>query len=132
VWYTIGNMDKKILIVEDDKAEANVLLEKFSQEGFSVTTAENGKKGLERAFMDHPDLILADIVMPIMDGITMINELRQDAWGKTVPVVILSNLNPDDEIVRHKAPLDFSYFLMKANWTLEDVVRAVKKELKMS
>lgn len=122
-------MNKKILIVEDDRPELNVLVDKFSQEGFLVSTAENGKKGLERALADHPDMILLDIVMPEMDGITMLNELRKDAWGKDVPVVILTNLNPDDEIVRQKGPLGFAYFLVKSNWALDDVVRAAKKEL---
>lgn len=128
----MDTMDKKILIVEDDKAESNALAETLSREGFIVSTAENGGKGLERALADHPDLILLDIVMPGMDGITMLNKLREDAWGKTVPAIILTNLNPDDEIVRQKAPTEFSYFLMKANFALEDVVRAVKKALGMS
>lgn len=122
-------MHKKILVVEDDRAEANALEETLTREGFIVTTAENGVKGLERALADHPDLILLDVVMPEMDGLTMLNHLREDEWGKTVPAIILTNLNLDDEIVRQKAPTDFAYFLMKANWRLEDVVRAIKKEL---
>ena len=132
IWYTKKNMDKKILIVEDDRAEANVLVDKFTQEGFLVSTAENGKKGLERALLDHPDLILLDIIMPEMDGLSMLNELRKDEWGKAVPVIILTNLNPDDEIVRQKGVMDFAYFLIKSNWKLDDVVRAVKKELKIA
>lgn len=122
-------MEKRILIVEDERAESNVLAEKFIQEGFLVSTAENGKKGLERALMDHPDLILLDIIMPEMDGLSMLEELRKDEWGKTVPVIILTNLNPDDEIVRQKGPSAYAYFLIKSNWMLDDVVRAVKKEL---
>lgn len=125
------NEQKKILVVEDDRAESIALSDQLEREGFLVTTAENGIKGLERAFADHPDLVLLDIVMPEMDGITMLNKLREDEWGKTVPAIILTNLNPDDEIVRTKAPTDFAYFLMKANWTLGDVVRAIKKTLGM-
>ena len=117
---------------KDDRPEANVLVDKFTQEGFLVSTAENGKKGLERALLDHPDLILLDIIMPEMDGLSMLNELRKDEWGKAVPVIILTNLNPDDEIVRQKGVMDFSYFLIKSNWKLDDVVSAVKKELKIA
>ncbi|AKM78485.1 MAG: response regulator with CheY-like protein receiver domain and winged-helix DNA-binding-like protein [Candidatus Wolfebacteria bacterium GW2011_GWB1_47_1] len=123
--------NKKILVVEDDRAEMNALEDTLTREGFIVSTAENGRTGLERAFADHPDLILLDIVMPEMDGLTMLNTLRQDEWGKSVPAIILTNLNPDDEIVRRNAPTDFAYFLIKATWRLEDVVRAIRKELKM-
>jgi DNA-binding response OmpR family regulator len=126
------NQQKKILVVEDDRAESIALVDTLTREGFSVSTAENGIKGLERALADRPDLLLLDIVMPEMDGLTMLNKLREDEWGKNVSVIILTNLNPDDEIVRQKAPADFAYFLMKANWTLEDVVRAIKKELEKS
>lgn len=125
-------MNKKILIVEDDKAEVNALEETLTREGFVVITAENGVKGLERALANHPDLILLDVVMPEMDGLTMMNNLRKDEWGKAVPIIILTNLNPDDEIVRQKAPADFAYFLTKANWRLEDVVSAVKKQLELT
>ncbi len=120
---------KKILIVEDDRAESNALVDTLSREGFAVSTAENGVKGLERALADHPDIILLDVMMPEMDGLTMLNKLREDVWGKTVPAIILSNLSPDDEIVRQKISGEFSYFMMKANFPLVDVVRAIKKQL---
>ncbi len=122
-------INKKILVVEDDRAEATALADTLTREGFIVSSAENGVKGLERALADHPDLILLDIVMPEMDGITMLNKLREGEWGHSVPVIILTNLNPDDEVIRRKAPAEFSYFLTKANWSLEDVVRAIKKQL---
>ncbi len=72
---------KKILVVEDDVPELNALRDKFTREGFSILTAKNGEEGLAIALREHPDLILLDIIMPVMDGITMLVKLREDSWG---------------------------------------------------
>ena len=76
-----------------------------------------------------PDLILLDIVMPRMDGISMLKELRQDDWGKGVPVIILSNLadaQDNSEIIQEHI-VDY---LIKTDWSLEDIVKKVKDTLK--
>src|SRR3989344_1728070 len=90
---------KKILIVEDELAYLELLKSQLTQKGYSVIEAENGKKGLETAKKEKPDLILLDIRMPVMDGITMLDLLRKDEYGKSAKVIILTNLEPDNEIV---------------------------------
>lgn len=70
-----------ILIVEDDVPELNALRDKFTHEGFSILEAKNGEEGLATALREHPDLILLDIIMPVMDGMTMLVNLRKDPWG---------------------------------------------------
>lgn len=122
--------DTKILIVEDDPAVYGALKDRFTESGFSINIAENSAKGLERALAEHPDIILLDIIMPVMDGMTMLGKLRADVWGKTVPVIALTNLNKDDEVIE-KGPKDFILFLTKTDWTLDDLVFAVKKALKI-
>ena len=83
-------LKKIILIVEDDRSLLHALTDKFKLEGFHVLNSENGKEGLEMALKEEPDAILLDILMPIMDGLTMLGELRQaNSWGRRVPVVIL-------------------------------------------
>jgi DNA-binding response OmpR family regulator len=125
-------MDKKtILIVEDDLALLRALHQKLISEGFNVIEAKDGKTGLEIALQKQPDLILLDIVMPIMDGMSMLEELRKDKWGEKVPIVILTNLSSPDNFstaLKHKV---FDY-LVKANWTLQDVVNKVKERLGMT
>src|SRR5438552_2171281 len=91
---------KKILIVEDDFFMSQSLIEKFTKQGFEVSAAKNGDEGLSMALNDHPDLIMLDIVMPDMNGLVMMKKLRADVWGKAVPIVLLTNLNADDEIMR--------------------------------
>lgn len=82
---------KKILLVEDDEALQIVLQDAFRQEEFLVISARDGKEGLETALAEHPDLILLDVNMPVMDGITALKKLREDSWGKSVPVIMLTN-----------------------------------------
>ncbi len=85
----------KILIVEDDLDLLEVLRKKFTLEKFQVSQAPDGKIGLEEALRNHPDLILLDILMPVMDGMTMLGKLREDSWGKEVPVILLTNLSDE-------------------------------------
>ncbi|MGA3292188.1 MAG: response regulator [Candidatus Microgenomates bacterium] len=122
---------KKILIVEDDVALQGVLVHKLTQEGFAVISAKNGQEGLDLALADHPDLILLDIIMPVMDGMTMFRKLRtENEWGKAVKVIILTNLNSDsDQIINDVTVLEPSYYLVKADWKLEDLVIKVKEVL---
>ncbi len=122
---------QSILIIEDDIPELNALRDKFAREGFVVLEAKNGKQGIEVALREHPDLILLDIVMPVMDGMTMLKKLRsENEWGKSVPVVLLTNLSADDDkIMREIAETEPAYYLVKSNWTINEVVEKVRERL---
>lgn len=123
--------NKRILIIEDDVPLRNVLREKFTHEGFSVLEANDGEEGLANALSLRPDLILLDIVMPKMDGITMMRKLRQEnEWGKSVPIILLTNLSSDDERI-NKAITDDTpaYYLVKADYTIKDLVEKIKERL---
>ena len=119
---------KKILIVEDEKILLKDLADKFTKEGFEVITAGDGQAGLNVAIQNHPDLILLDIVMPIMDGMTMLYQLRKDEWGKTVEVILLTNLSDSDKIADSYLE-DVHDYLVKSDWTLDDIVAKVKAKL---
>jgi len=123
--------NKKILIVEDERSLSQALVDKLTREGFATLTAKNGEEGLEVALHEHPDLILLDIVMPKMDGMTMLKKLRnKNEWGKKVPVIILTNLTSDNEQrVRDITETEPTYYLVKADWKIEDVVIKVRERL---
>ncbi|HUY05599.1 MAG TPA: response regulator [Candidatus Paceibacterota bacterium] len=118
---------KKILVVEDDEPTLKALRVALESAGLAVSEAENGIGGLTMAFTEHPDLILLDILMPLMDGWDMLEQLREkDDWGKCVPVIVLTNLSADeDEQIRRIAELGPSFFLVKADWKLEGIVDKV-------
>lgn len=119
---------KQVLIVEDDEPLLSVLAEKFAREGYVVGTAKNGDAGYKKALAEHPDIILLDIAMPIMDGITMLNLLRQDEWGKKAKVIMLTNLS-DSEEVSKALEMNAHDYLIKSDWQIEDVVKKVKEKL---
>ena len=121
-------MAKKVLVVEDETPLRDALESKFELDGFSVTVAQDGEEGLKLALKNHPDMILLDIIMPKMDGLTMLKQLRENAWGKTVKVIIITNLASWDET--HKAVnYNIHEYLVKSDWKIEDVVKMVKKKL---
>ena len=120
-----------ILIVEDEPSQLMVLQDEFTDQGFTVLTAQNGKDGLATALEKRPDVILLDMMMPSMDGEKMLAELRrQGDYGKRVPVIVLTNLIPDDERrmknIRRNA---VQHYLVKSSWPLEAIVDCVKRQL---
>jgi CheY-like chemotaxis protein len=84
-------MTKNILIADDDKLILESMSAMLKNAGHQVIEAQDGKQALELALQNHPDLIITDVHMPVLDGLTMVETLRQDQWGRDVPVVILSN-----------------------------------------
>src|SRR6478672_226948 len=91
-------MDTKkilILITEDEPQMLKILTDSLTENAFDTLQAANGDQGLALAFQKHPDLIIVDLLMPEMDGMTMMKKLRDDVWGKHVPVIVLTNVNPD-------------------------------------
>jgi DNA-binding response OmpR family regulator len=118
----------KVLIVEDESALLLILVEKFRREGFLVLPARDGIEGLACALKDKPDIVVLDIIMPSMDGLTMLKKLRESKWGNGVPVLILSNLS-DPEQINEATGRGKVEYLVKSNWGLDDVVQKVKDTL---
>ena len=129
----IKNMQhkQKVLVVEDDLPVLNALVDKLTREGFDVTQAEDGKKGLAMALRSRPDIILLDILMPVMDGTTMMGKLREkNEWGKDVPIVLLTNLSSAEmETMKAIIEADPAYYLVKSNWSMADVIKKVREVL---
>lgn len=121
---------KTILIIEDDRAMIRVLADRFLLEGFRVLEAENGEIGLELSQKEKPDLIILDIILPRMDGITMLKKLRANNWGKDIPVIVLTNLSDTETIIKVFKQGIYD-FLVKTDWKIEDIVKKTKERLKI-
>ena len=123
---------KTILVVEDEKNLRDAIVDILRIKNFNSIEAKNGKEGVELALTEHPDLILLDLIMPEMDGMTALKNIREDTWGANVPVIILTNLSATNErlvedMVTHK-PMNY---LIKSDWKLHDVVDKIEEILKM-
>jgi two-component system alkaline phosphatase synthesis response regulator PhoP len=121
-------MNNKILITDDEPALLAILVDEFTQEGFEVMTAKNGEEGLNSSLKNRPDIILLDIIMPVMDGITMLHKLREDNWGKNVKVILLTNLSDSEKITKDISLLSDGY-IVKSDWKIKDIVQEVYKKL---
>jgi DNA-binding response OmpR family regulator len=118
----------KILIVEDDPQLQRMYMRRFVADGYQVSLAENGQVGLEKAKLEHPDLILLDIMMPVMNGLEMLKLLRQDDWGKEADVILLTN-SDDSKNINLGMGLKISYYWIKSNFDLEKLSQVVKQEI---
>lgn len=118
----------KIAIIEDDQAISQMYRLKFDAEGYEVETASNGKLGLELAEKMRPDMILLDLMMPEMNGDTMLAKLRATDWGKDIKVIILTNMG-EEEAPESIKKLGVRKFIVKAEMTPRQVAELVKQEL---
>lgn len=120
--------DTKILIVEDEAILLTALSEELRQAGFQVEGAKDGQEGVEKTSSYKPHLILMDLVMPRMDGITALKTLKANPETKDVPIVILTNLSDYDKI-SDALSLGAMDYLVKANYRLEELVNKIKTVL---
>ncbi len=116
---------KNIAIIEDDPAILQMYKIKFESEGFSVYTAENGEAGLMLCENIRPDLVLLDLMMPIMNGDEMLTKLRQTDWGKDMRVVVLTNVS-EAKIAEKVKRLGVVDILTKAQLTPATVVDKIR------
>ena len=83
-------MPNRILIVEDHPDTRNSLQQLLQLSGFDVLTADNGQQGLMKATAHFPDLIVTDVMMPVMDGLELVRELRSSAAFRDTPIIVIS------------------------------------------
>ena len=113
---------KKILVIEDDLSIRELLVEILEEEGYDVVSGANGLEALELLKSNDPDLIVMDIMMPLMDGYKLKSELLKNAkWG-SIPVLAMSAQNQAvEKLSSHgfsnfiNKPLEMDYFLQAVN-----------------
>lgn len=119
---------KTILIAEDEPSMQRIVSDRLIESGFEVIATNDGYEGLRLALTKHPDLILLDILMPKMTGMEMLKRLRDDAWGKTAPVILLTNVSPDtDKALQEVIAYQPAYYFIKSDVQLTDIVEKIKE-----
>jgi DNA-binding response OmpR family regulator len=118
----------KIAIIEDDSVISQMYRMKFEADGFEVQIANNGRDGVELVKTLSPDIVLLDMQMPIMNGDEALKHIRAEEWGKTVPVMVLTNLG-EEEAPKDIRSLGIESYIVKADLTPRQVVERVKMTL---
>lgn len=121
---------KKILVVEDEVAMREIVVEKLQKSGYKVTEAEDGQIAIDLAPKEKPDLILLDLMLPEVDGFGVLEFIRnhRDDRLKKTPVIILTNLWSKEEIIRTKS-LGVSAYIIKAYMTTEEILEKINSVL---
>lgn len=118
----------KAVVVEDDSDLRFLYQHRLAKEGFDVVVAENGAVGLGVIEEHRPDIVLLDLLMPVMSGSEMLSRLRSTDWGSEVRVVILTNISKDEAppVLRF---LHVDRYIVKAHHTPAQVVSVVHEVL---
>ena len=123
---------KTILFIEDESVLQKTFAEILSQEGYHMISALDGEIGLRMANPPagekKPDLILLDLILPKIQGFEVLKRLKEDKETKEIPVIVLTNLERIEDIDR-ALELGATTYLVKAQYSLEEVVEKIKKAL---
>ena len=118
----------RAVVVEDDHDIQYLYKLKLEREGFDVAVASNGREGLEVIKNSRPDIVLLDLMMPIMSGSEMLAQMRAEAWGSDARVIILTNISKD-EAPQALRFLHVDRYIVKAHHTPAQVVNIVHEVL---
>src|SRR5579864_7124310 len=119
---------KKILLVEDDAALANVYVTRLQSEGLDVRLVGNGEDALASALSYHPDLVVLDVMMPKVSGFDVLDILRNTPETANLKVVMLTALSQDTDRRRAES-LGVDDYLVKSQVVIADVITHIKKQL---
>ncbi|KKP97765.1 MAG: hypothetical protein US71_C0004G0054 [Parcubacteria group bacterium GW2011_GWD2_38_12] len=122
-------MSKKILIIEDEPAQATTIELFMKRAGFDTIIAHDGAEGLEKAMTTSPDLILLDLVLPKIDGVSVLKQIRANDAIAKIPVLVLTNLASGDT-VKEVIDAGGTDYLVKTDYTLDQLVHRVENVLK--
>ena len=103
LWFTKKSQKPKILVVDDEPNIVQTLQDRLEMSGYTAYTANNGQEGLEAAIKHKPDIILLDIIMPVMDGLEMLETLRTYPDMSDISVIMLTACSQTQDIARAKA-----------------------------
>src|SRR6267378_6655114 len=95
---SISSSDRgRILVVDDDQRILDLLVELLEQEGYEVSAAKDGAEALELALSFGPDVVISDVVMPVVDGLELCRRLKEDSRTANIPVLLVSGLRNSRE-----------------------------------
>jgi len=119
----------KILLIEDDSLIVKIYSTRLKADGYTIISADNGEDGLSIAEKELPDFILLDVMMPKVDGFTVLQELRKNPSFEKTPIIVYSNLGQESEMQK-AVSLGATEFIVKANISPTELVAKIKSYVK--
>ncbi len=118
----------KILIVDDEADHRETLAQILRERGYDVSTAPNGTEALSSVLNDKPDLLVADLLMPELDGASLIEIIRSYLRVRSLPVIVLTGLSDSPKIERVQS-LGVNAVLVKGNATANEIADTIRQAL---
>ena len=117
-----------LLVIEDEIALRTILVDKLTQVGYKTLQAENGKVGLLLAIEKQPDLILLDLLMPVMSGVETITKIRSHPQGKDLKIMVITNMSSAEAMPPEIEEHIVGHFI-KSDWSLGELVKKIQSIL---
>ncbi len=124
-------MKEKIILVEDDQFLLKMYKSKLEMEGYVVITCTNGAECLQMLSREKPQLIITDLLMPVMNGFQLLQTLRQNPEFSRIPVIVLSSRGLPQEIEK-AISLGAKDYMVKTSITMKEMAQKIKKVLEQS
>ncbi len=121
----------KIVIAEDDKLLSGSLVSGFTEAGFEVHPAYDGEEAIAKIKEIKPDVALLDIMMPKLDGIGVLWEIKADAETSQIPAVVLTNM-ADMETISKIMEAGGTDYLLKSDQSIDNIIEKVRQVLARS
>jgi len=119
---------KHILVIDDQQDLVDALVGVLEFKKFKTSSTSNSTEGVSMALNEHPDLILLDVQMPGLTGFDVIRKIREDEWGKTAKILLLT-ASATPESIPEDLHFDSKDFLTKAQWGLENIIEKITEKL---
>jgi two-component system phosphate regulon response regulator PhoB len=123
-------MPHKIMVIDDTALARESVAKLLEYEGFETLKASNGRDGWAMMYNDTPDLILLDLMMPGMDGITFLRMLRRSPLWKDLPVIVLTGASDDQKLVTRAWELGIRDLVPKASFGFDELLAQIRKNLR--
>jgi CheY-like chemotaxis protein len=118
-----------IMVVDDMALAREAVARLLRYEGFQTVSAGNGKEAYATLYAQKPDLILLDLMMPEMDGITFLRMLRGHPQWESIPIVVLTGLQDDNRLVERARELGVNDLVPKASFGFDDLLMRIRKAI---
>jgi CheY-like chemotaxis protein len=127
---TLIYMMSKVLMIEDDPLLQNMYKVVFTKAGFDFQFAGDGREGLDKMRVYKPDIVLLDLILPVMTGFSVLDVVNRDPVLKTIPIIVMTNIYADaEDLIKNRG---VKSFIIKSDVSIEDVVQKVENVIASS